>query len=185
MSERIQQAVSNYRQLPSLLSEHFRSCGHYWGLAVTSATVLIIGARFLSPPKIGSRQVGLTKNTSTKKERHYTKEDTTSDVFVLPDGRDLSFAQYGDLPQQFESDERRAKRKTIFYCHGLPGSRIEIASFDPIASRLGLRIIAVERPGYGWSTPHPSRTLLDHAKDTECLAEHFELQEYGVLVCIN
>jgi len=185
--ERIRQVVSNYRQLPSLLFEHFRFYGHYWGFAVTSATLLFVvnGGRVFGLPRTSSRRVDSTRTISMKKERHRTKGDDTSDVFVLPDGRDMGFAQYGDLPQQSESDEKRAKRRAIFFCHGLPGSRIEVACFGPIAERLGLRIIAVDRPGYGWSSPHPGRTLLDHAKDIERLAEHFELEEYGVMVCIK
>lgn len=47
---------------------------------------------------------------------------------------------------------------------------------------LGARIIAVDRPGYGLSSPHPGRTILDHAKDVEYLAGFLELETYGVLV---
>nr|KMM63740.1 alpha/beta hydrolase [Coccidioides posadasii RMSCC 3488] len=41
------------------------------------------------------------------------------------------------------------------------------------------------RPGFGWSSPHPSHTLLDHPRDLERLAEHLGLDEYGVLGAVT
>jgi pimeloyl-ACP methyl ester carboxylesterase len=40
----------------------------------------------------------------------------------------------------------------------------------------------VDRPGIGWSSPQPERTLLDHPKDLEQLAKHLELNKYSILV---
>jgi hypothetical protein len=95
----------------------------------------------------------------------------TSDTVTLPDGRTLGYAQYG-----------LRTGKVVFYNHGLPGSRIEAAAYDAIATRLGARIIAVDRPGYGLSSPQPSRTILGFAKDIERLAESLNIDNYGVLV---
>jgi hypothetical protein len=95
----------------------------------------------------------------------------SSDTITLPDGRKLGYAQYG-------SKAGRA----IFYLHGLPGSRIEAAAWDELGLKLGARIIAADRPGIGWSSPHPGRTLLGHPEDLEYLAKHLELEEYRVLV---
>ncbi|EER28913.1 alpha/beta hydrolase fold family protein [Coccidioides posadasii C735 delta SOWgp] len=60
-------------------------------------------------------------------------------------------------------------------------SRVEAACFEELGLKLGARIIAADRPGFGWSSPHPSHTLLDHPRDLERLAEHLGLDEYGVL----
>jgi len=106
----------------------------------------------------------------TLAECRYRLDDGTSSSLTLPDGRNLGYAQYGVRVGH-----------AVFYLHGYPGSRIEAASFDPIAARLGVRIIAVDRPGIGWSSPHPNRTILDHAKDIEYLAKQLELCSYGVL----
>jgi hypothetical protein len=100
-------------------------------------------------------------------------DNSTSDVLILPDGRKLGYAQYG-------SPTGRA----ILYQHGHPGSRIEGAAFDELGLKLGARIIATDRPGMGWSSPHPSATLLDHPKDLEYLANHLKLEEYSVLVSV-
>lgn len=101
----------------------------------------------------------------------YRLNNDTSATLALPDGRKLGYAQYG-------SPTGRA----ILYLHGLPGSRVEAVQFDELAVRLGGRIIAADRPGIGWSSPQPNRTVLDHAKDIEHLAQHLELDVYGVLV---
>ena len=70
----------------------------------------------------------------------------------------------------------------MFYFHGLPGSRIEGAALVPMAVKLDTRIIAVDRPGYGLSSPQPGRTLLDYANDIERLAEFIGVDSYSVLV---
>jgi pimeloyl-ACP methyl ester carboxylesterase len=59
---------------------------------------------------------------------------------------------------------------------------MEGAYFDEPGLELGARIISVDRPGMGCSSPHPGRTLLDHPKDLEHLAKHLELEDYCVLV---
>lgn len=94
-----------------------------------------------------------------------------SSTLVLPDGRKLGYAQYG-----------AQAGRTVFYCHGLPGSRIEAAGLLSMALRLDIRIIGVDRPGYGLSSPQPGRTLLDYPKDIERLAEFLGVDRYSVLV---
>ncbi|KAI1756741.1 alpha/beta hydrolase fold protein [Xylaria castorea] len=100
----------------------------------------------------------------------YRLDTDGSALLALPDGRALSYAQYGLLTGP-----------AIFYVHGLPGSRIEGALFDAPAITPRARIIAVDRPGYGLSSPQPNRTILDHAKDIDHLAQHLNLDSYAVL----
>jgi hypothetical protein len=104
----------------------------------------------------------------------YRMDSDSSDTLILPDGRKLGYAQYGSLTG-----------RPILYLHGLPGSRLEAAGYDELGLELGARIIAADRPGYGWSSPHPGRTLLDYPKDLEHLAKHLELNNYGVLVRVS
>lgn len=98
----------------------------------------------------------------------------SSASFTLPSGRKIGYAQYGDL-----------NGKPIICLHGIPGSRLENALFDANAKELGARIIGIERPGIGLSTPDPrplkERRVLDHASDVELLAEHLQLEEYAVI----
>ncbi|KAH8895956.1 alpha/beta-hydrolase [Thozetella sp. PMI_491] len=92
----------------------------------------------------------------------------TSDTVTLPDGRKIGYAQYG------------AKAgKTIFYMHGLAASRVEAAPYHHDALEVGARIIAVDRPGMGLSSPHPGRKLVDYPKDIDHLATHLGVNEYS------
>ena len=61
---------------------------------------------------------------------------------VVPDGRALAYSECGapgGVP--------------IMYCHGGPGSRLDLVWFDRTFADLGVRVIAADRPGYGGSTP--------------------------------
>lgn len=109
-------------------------------------------------------------STSIPHNLPYRLDDKTSATIILPDGRDLGYAEYGDPAGE-----------PVLYMPGFPSSRIEGAGLDPEATRVGARIIAVDRPGYGLSSPHKERTLLSHAQDVQALANHLGLQRYGVL----
>lgn len=104
---------------------------------------------------------------------HFVAKEGSA-AFTLPDGRKIGYAQYG-----------HPNGKPIISLHGILGSRLESALLDADAKELGARIIAIERPGIGLSSPDPrplrERRVLDHAKDVEALAEHLQLQEYAVL----
>ncbi|KAI0817444.1 alpha/beta hydrolase fold protein [Xylaria sp. FL0064] len=100
----------------------------------------------------------------------YRLDTDSSATLTLPDGRTLGYAQYGVLTGP-----------AIFYMHGLPGSRMEGALFDAPAITPLARIIGIDRPSYGLSSPQPDRTILDHTKDVEYLAKHLSIDSYGVL----
>lgn len=84
----------------------------------------------------------------------------------LPDGRKLGYAEGGD-----------PKGVPVFYFHGFPGSRLEATLF-PAA---GVRLIGVDRPGYGLSTARPWRKLADWPADIAALADHLGLKRFGVV----
>jgi pimeloyl-ACP methyl ester carboxylesterase len=102
------------------------------------------------------------------------ESDKSSAIHTLPDGRKLGYAQVGS-----------PTGKPVFYLHGTPGSCVEAIAFDEMGKKSGARVIATDRPGYGLSSPHPGRTILDHAKDVEHLAEFLKMKSYGVLVCTD
>ena len=84
----------------------------------------------------------------------------------LPDGRKLGYAEGGE-----------PKGVPVFYFHGFPGSRLEATLF-PAA---GVRLIGVDRPGYGLSTARPWRKLADWPADIAELADHLGLKRFGVV----
>ena len=104
----------------------------------------------------------------------FERVNDSSASLTLPDGRKIGYAQYGD-----------PDGKPIICLHGILGSRLENALFDANAKELGARIIGIERPGIGLSSPDPrplrEKRVLDHASDVELLAEHLQLEEYAVI----
>lgn len=94
----------------------------------------------------------------------------TSTTITLKDGRKLGYIEYG-----------HPAGTSIFCLHGTPGSRIDYEFWHSTAVAQNARLISVDRPGIGLSTPQPGRTLLSHANDIEQLADHLELSTYGVV----
>ncbi len=82
----------------------------------------------------------------------------------------MGFAEYG-----------AADGRPLVYCHGLPASRLEAALTAGAAKRLGLRVIAPDRPGYGLSQERPGRTLADWPLDLEQLADALGIGAFAVL----
>lgn len=91
---------------------------------------------------------------------------------ALTDGRRLGYAEHG-----------AADGRPVFYFHGHPGSRLEWSAFDDrdVASELGLRVIAVDRPGMGLSDFQRGRTLLDWPRDVLQLADALDIDRFGIV----
>jgi pimeloyl-ACP methyl ester carboxylesterase len=94
----------------------------------------------------------------------------SDDVIVLPDGRRLAYAEYGDPDGE-----------PVFLFHGLPGSRLSWGLLPGAPIPTGLRIIAPDRPGYGGSDPKPGRSLLDWADDVAQLADTLNISEFDIV----
>lgn len=50
-----------------------------------------------------------------------------------------------------------------------------------IAAQRGIRLIAVDRPGYGLSGPQPGRTMLDWPDDIAALTHTLDLQRFAII----
>lgn len=96
--------------------------------------------------------------------------DTDTRFHHLQDGRILAYSEYGDPLGQ-----------AMFYAHGTPGSRLEGRIFHPGAADHGFRLIAVDRPGIGLSSPHPAGTFIDYAGDIASLAAALNLDQFGLI----
>lgn len=76
-------------------------------------------------------------------------------------GRRLGFASFGSPYGQ-----------PVVWMHGTPGARRQIpVEARVFADRHGLRIIGIDRPGIGSSTPHVYDDVLDWTADLELLAD--------------
>jgi pimeloyl-ACP methyl ester carboxylesterase len=87
----------------------------------------------------------------------------------LADGRRLAYDDVG-----------YAAGVPVVYLHGTPDCRLSRPPDDSIAAAVGVRLIAVDRPGYGESDFDPSGTLLRCADDISRLVEALGIDEYGV-----
>jgi pimeloyl-ACP methyl ester carboxylesterase len=88
---------------------------------------------------------------------------------VLPDGRAAAYAEWGDPDGQ-----------PIFLLHGMPGSRLlcpDVAA--SVAARV--RLISLDRPGYGGSDPQPDRRIVDGADDIAAIADRLGIDRYSVI----
>ena len=68
---------------------------------------------------------------------------------TTPDGRRLTYLEVGDPDGPL-----------VIHNHGGPSSRLEARLFADAASKNRLRLICVDRPGMGQSSPQKTRTLL-------------------------
>jgi pimeloyl-ACP methyl ester carboxylesterase len=96
--------------------------------------------------------------------------DRNDNTLRLRDGRLLGYAEYGD-----------PKGAPLFYFHGHPGSRVEAELGDATAARQGVRIVGLDRPGYGRSDFKPRRTLLDWPDDVVEAADALGIDRFAVL----
>ena len=108
----------------------------------------------------------------TNQQRLHTPFDCTRQSFQLPDGRMLGYAEYGD-PQG----------KPLFYFHGWPSARIEFAGLNgnEIAEQLHVRVISVDRPGFGLSSYQAQHRFVDWPQDIICLADYLGLGRFAVM----
>jgi len=74
-----------------------------------------------------------------------------------------------------------ASGRPVFYCHGFPGSRLEVLLADRIAAQKGIRLIGVDRPGYGLSDDRPGRSLSNWADDVAELADRLGIERFSIL----
>ncbi len=95
----------------------------------------------------------------------------TTNLLTLPDNRRLAYAEYGD-----------PNGHPVFYFHGGGTSRLEpLLLGDEVFIRLGLRLIAPDRPGIGQSDFQPNRRFSDWTKDVTFLADALGLDKFSVL----
>lgn len=91
-------------------------------------------------------------------------------LLVPPDDRALGWTEYGT-----------PEGRPVFYFHGLPSSRLEAALTEPHATSLGLRVIAVDRPGFGHSGFQRGRRIIDWPNDVAALADSLSIGPFAVM----
>jgi pimeloyl-ACP methyl ester carboxylesterase len=87
-----------------------------------------------------------------------------------PDGRQLSTQVYGD-----------PDGKPVFLLHGTPGSRLGPHPRAALLHRLGVQLVAFDRPGYGKSDRLEGRRVADAATDVLAIADAYGLDKFAVV----
>lgn len=88
----------------------------------------------------------------------------------LRDGRQLAFEQFGTengIP--------------VIFQHGLGDSMMARHPDEKLTIEAGIRLITVDRPGYGESSPHPGRNFLSWVPDIEQLVDQLKIDRFGIL----
>ena len=88
---------------------------------------------------------------------------------TLKDGRKLGYQEYG-IQDGFP----------ILALHGTPGSRIWFKGNDPVSSDLGIRLITIDRPGYGLPDRLKNRKIIDFNEDINELVEILEINRFSI-----
>jgi pimeloyl-ACP methyl ester carboxylesterase len=87
----------------------------------------------------------------------------------LSDGRALAWCEWGT-----------PSGPTVLAFHGTPGSRVWWPG-EAQTTAAGVRLLTVDRPGYGGSDPIPGRAVVDWAGDVAELTRHCGIDRFGVV----
>ena len=90
------------------------------------------------------------------------------DVVHLPDGRRLAYAEWGD-----------GGGTPILFFHAVPGSRLWFE--EPTTAGRGVKLVTVDRPGYGRSDSKEGASLLSWADDVEQLVDTLGIDRFAVV----
>ncbi len=88
---------------------------------------------------------------------------------ATPDGRKLAYLEVGD-----------PHGPLVLHNHGGPSSRLEANLLAVPAATNGLRLVCVDRPGMGQSSPQKARSYAGWADDLVTVADALGCQEFGV-----
>lgn len=91
-------------------------------------------------------------------------------IFQLSDGRNLAYSEYGD-----------PNGVPVIHCHSVLGSRLEIA-FDAaeISKKHSVRLIVVDRPGYGASDSDPEASFTKWVNDLIQLLDYLMIETFSL-----
>jgi pimeloyl-ACP methyl ester carboxylesterase len=94
-----------------------------------------------------------------------------SETVALNDGRRIGYAVYG-----------ATEGRPVMFFSGTPGSRLDarVGGADAVADQRGVRLIVVERPGYGLSDRKPGRRVVDWPDDVRQVADRLGLERFSV-----
>src|ERR1700728_44925 len=92
------------------------------------------------------------------------------EVIRLPDGRHLAYRVAGP-----------SNGFPLLFFHGLAQSRLTVHPDTSIIEKLGIRLVTIDRPGIGLSSPRQHRTLLHWPQDVLAVVNHLKISQFAIL----
>lgn len=90
---------------------------------------------------------------------------------AVGEDRQIGFAEFGD-PQG----------RAVFWLHGTPGARRQIPTeARAFAARKNIRLIGIDRPGIGSSTPYQYENVLGFTEDLRTIADVLGINRFAVI----
>lgn len=90
---------------------------------------------------------------------------------AVDDDRQLSFAEFG-----------APWGRTVFWLHGTPGARRQIPPEARVyAENNNIRLIGLDRPGIGSSTPHRYENIRAFADDLQTVADTLGVDKMAIV----
>jgi pimeloyl-ACP methyl ester carboxylesterase len=68
----------------------------------------------------------------------------------------------------------------VLFFHGAPSSRLRLAYLEQQFLAEGVRVVSLDRPSYGRSSPQPGRSMIDWPSDVAALADALGLDRFVV-----
>lgn len=88
----------------------------------------------------------------------------------LPDDRTVAYTEYGS-----------PDGTPVCFFHGTPGSRRLAKLFDTTARSQRIRLLALDRPGYGQSSPWPDRSVRDTDRVVSLVLDDADIDTAGLI----
>lgn len=96
----------------------------------------------------------------------------TAPFVTLSDGRRLAYDTRGKASNQH----------VAFYVHGSPSCRLEHLGLDEaLLNKLSIRLVALDRPGYGQSDIHYGRSYRSFVSDLEQVADQLRMDKFFLI----
>lgn len=122
------------------------------------------------PPPKADHQLSYHQLAGIRHARIANEKAQSHQTLQLADGRSLGYAVYG-----------ASSGPTVFFLHGFGDCRLTGALFDKPANNLGIRVVSIDRPGWGRSSMQLGRCALDLAQDLQELAAHLDVKMYSII----
>lgn len=93
-----------------------------------------------------------------------------SETVSVSDDRTVTYTTYGS-----------PGGTPVLFFHGTPGSRRLAKLFETTARSTGVRLLAIDRPGFGRSVPWPDRSVLDTARFVTPVLDDANVDTTGII----